>query len=522
MSAGRVVAVGKCVKHTWHIDCTYAGEESHGRICIRKHLLSTLVAVPHTGRFPTEDEAATAYDRAVRLLLGPAGHVNFNEDADSCAAMHTAILLSQALGPGATPAAVQALASGQGVPPDVAASVLAAQKPRRQLDARTILSSQRRHHLLWVQQRRQELSQGRQAQLEPQSRPQVQLLPQPKERPPGQALPQLQKSAQQLWRRQRQPKQNLRQDGAEQHMQQKLVKQQVATHPRIDAWAVSPCLQHPGASSIAPAAPALDLESRQEPLQAPHNLRAATTVAVLPLTQSVHADTATSRTAASSTVTRHIVAGRGGTIRVASVGGTPCPPHSRGDDTDKLLDAMMQEAATLWEAPERHGKPRNGVRAAQPIDRDAVYTLPNPYAAAAAAMRPSASPLLMLDSMESSAVSQPDLHSTHANELLATGRCRLEATQWPSTADASSVLVAPADCARPLSTTAAAVSTAMARLEELLMHCPEGVLAALQILPTGSPRVVGGPSTCQIHTAAVSAVQALVGRQAAGLALRLP
>jgi hypothetical protein len=489
--------------------------------------------VPHpSDRFTNEDEAATAYDRAARLLLGPAGHLNFNEedDADPCAAMHTAILLSQALGPGATPVAVQALAGGQGVPHDVAASVLAAQKPRRQLDARTILASQRRQQLLWVQQQQQQqqqLPQGPQVQLQQQSPLQPQPLPQPKERPPGQAQPQLQKPGQQLWRRQRQQKQDLRQDGAEQDKQQECVKQQVATQPqprRVDAWAASTCLQHPRASSTAPAGPALDLESRQEPLQAPHHSRAATDVVVLPA-QSVHADAAaTSRAAARSTVTglKEVVAGRGITSKFSGLGGTPHPPRPRGDETDELLDAMMQEAANLWEAPVRRSKPRRGVHAAQSLDRDAANTLPNPFAAAAAAMGPTTSPSLLLKRMESSPMPRPDLHSARANELLVPGRCPMVAAQPPSAANALSAFVAPADGPRPLSATAAAVSTAMARLEELLADCPEVLLAALGNLQTASPRLAGSPSTCQIHTAAVAAVQALVWQRGRGLAPQLP
>lgn len=96
------------------------------------------------GRFGNETAAAIAYDRAAKLLLGPAASLNFTETPDDpCAMMHTAILLAHALGgPDNAPESVAAVAHGEGVPPEIAAAVLANKHACQRFDARTILAIQ--------------------------------------------------------------------------------------------------------------------------------------------------------------------------------------------------------------------------------------------------------------------------------------------------------------------------------------------------------------------------------------------
>jgi hypothetical protein len=129
------------------------------------------------GRFPAEDEAAQAYDRAASLLLGTAATLNFEAlPEDPWATVHTAILLEQALGP-STPSSIVAVANGEGLPQDVAAAVLANKSIRRQLDARTVLTFQRRQQsVMQSQQECQLLPPNLLAQVEPQA-------PQPSVRP---------------------------------------------------------------------------------------------------------------------------------------------------------------------------------------------------------------------------------------------------------------------------------------------------------------------------------------------------
>jgi hypothetical protein len=107
-----------------------------------------IVYLIHLRRFPAEDEAALAYDRAASLLLGPAATLNFEAPPeDPWATVHTAILLEQALGP-STPSSIVAVANGEGLPRDIAAAVRANKSIRRQLDARTVLTFQRRQQSL--------------------------------------------------------------------------------------------------------------------------------------------------------------------------------------------------------------------------------------------------------------------------------------------------------------------------------------------------------------------------------------
>jgi hypothetical protein len=144
---------------------------------------------PRSRRFPAEDEAAAAYDRAAFLLLGPAATLNFDSvPNDPWASMHSAILLEQALAPDAPPAVV-AMANGEGVPQEVAAAVLANKSVRRHLDARTVLTFQRRHQ----QQMQQHMpQQGQQAHAQPALPEQLEereVLPHPSLQPPAQLQP---------------------------------------------------------------------------------------------------------------------------------------------------------------------------------------------------------------------------------------------------------------------------------------------------------------------------------------------
>jgi hypothetical protein len=474
-------------------------------------------------RFVNEAEAAAAYDRAARLLLGPGTSLNISaSDADDgpCALMHTAILLNQALGPASTPPHVQALARGEGVPSELAEGVLAGQKPRRQLDARTILASQRRQQLVWLQrQGAQHLNQ--------------QQLLQPPLLPPG--LQHQQRGG----RRQNEMQRQLEDvgDKASEHEGEEssrgqaplqlLHANQARSPPRLDG--------HTGKEG----------QPAKRPRRHPADSKASSTPWTLHIRRDNTASTMGSGDTAApprgSSHTNHPVPSfflqpqQHQAIQSCSSGLTPAPQHfepkpdavtSRRPDTgvrgtaqdsvDGVLDKLMHHAATVWESdqpgPITHQQPRPGLLAQlrRTVTPDLILSVASdgrglPSNPTALCIVPTPSPA----ATASSALAPPPRLTSAVSPSSARGSADPPADFWSDT-----LPVADARLRRPR----AAISAAMTHLEELLLYSPGALLAGLQgaspTLDTGHDTAPGGREAAQLHADALAAVHAFVNQRA--------